>query len=56
MINKFLENDHEKVDRLIELHFKYLQQVREADDAFRRDNPTFENDDIIDDTEDEKYL
>lgn len=56
LINKFLESDHEKVDRLIEIHFKYLQQVREADDAFRRDNPTFEDDDIIDDTEDEKYL
>jgi len=55
VINKFLENDHEKVDRLIELHFKYLQRVREADDAFRRDNPSFE-DDIIDDIEDEKYL
>ena len=56
LINKFLENDHEKVDRLIEIHFKYLQQVCEVDDAFRRDNPTFEDDDIIDDTEDEKYL
>ena len=56
VINKFLENDHEKVDRLIELHFKYLQRVREADDAFRKDNPTFEDDDIVDDIEDEKYL
>ncbi|XP_065887853.1 beta-catenin-like protein 1 [Dysidea avara] len=56
VINKFLEIDHEKVDRLIELHFKYLQRVREADDAFRRDNPMLEDDDIIDDVEDEKYL
>ena len=56
IINKFLENDHEKVDRLIELHFKYLQRVREADDAFRRDNPSLEDDDMIDDVEDEKYL
>lgn len=27
VITKFLENDHEKVDRLLELHFKQLQQV-----------------------------
>ena len=27
VISKFLENDHEKVDRLLELHLKYLQQV-----------------------------
>ena len=27
MIGKFVENDHEKVDRLMELHFSYLQKV-----------------------------
>ncbi|XP_027238649.2 beta-catenin-like protein 1 [Penaeus vannamei] len=27
LINKFTENDHEKVDRLLELHFKYLEKV-----------------------------
>lgn len=32
---KFVENDHEKVERLIELHFKYQRRVREADKAAR---------------------
>lgn len=27
LLNKFTENDHEKVDRLLELHFKYLEKV-----------------------------
>ncbi|KAK7071428.1 Beta-catenin-like protein 1, partial [Halocaridina rubra] len=27
LISKFTENDHEKVDRLLELHFKYLDKV-----------------------------
>ncbi|KAG0722839.1 Beta-catenin-like protein 1 [Chionoecetes opilio] len=27
LINKFTENDHEKVDRLLELHFKFLEKV-----------------------------
>ena len=27
LVSKFLENDHEKVDRLLELHFKYLSKV-----------------------------
>nr|CAD7408856.1 unnamed protein product [Timema cristinae] len=31
LLNKFTENDHEKVDRLMELHFKYLEKVEEVD-------------------------
>lgn len=31
LIGKFVENDHEKVERLMELHFKYQRRVREAD-------------------------
>lgn len=27
LVSKFMENDHEKVDRLLELHFKYSQKV-----------------------------
>ena len=27
LVGKFTENDHEKVDRLLELHFKYLEKV-----------------------------
>ena len=57
LVSKFLENDHEKVDRLLELHFKYLEQVREADDTFRRERimrATAKADD--DDEEDDIYL
>lgn len=32
LISKFTENDHEKVDRLLELHFKYLEKVEAIDD------------------------
>lgn len=31
LISKFTENDHEKVDRLLELHFKYLEKVETID-------------------------
>lgn len=30
-MSKFTENDHEKVDRLLELHFKYLDKVEMVD-------------------------
>jgi len=32
LLQKFIENDHEKVDRLMELHFKYLGRVNKVDD------------------------
>lgn len=31
LMTKFTENDHEKVDRLLELHFKYLDKVELID-------------------------
>ncbi len=31
LMSKFTENDHEKVDRLLELHFKYLDKVEIVD-------------------------
>merc|ERR1719219_1298003 len=31
ILTKFTENDHEKVDRLMEIHDKYLAKVQEAD-------------------------
>nr|CAH8864358.1 unnamed protein product [Trichobilharzia regenti] len=31
VLAKFVENDHEKVDRLIELHLKYIDIVKETD-------------------------
>ncbi|XP_022905970.1 beta-catenin-like protein 1 [Onthophagus taurus] len=37
LISKFTENDHEKVDRLMELHFKYLEKVEALDNAIDED-------------------
>lgn len=31
LISKFAENDHEKVERVMELHFKYQRKMKEAD-------------------------
>ncbi|KNC33203.1 hypothetical protein FF38_12726 [Lucilia cuprina] len=31
LLSKFTENDHEKVDRLLELHLKYLEKVEAVD-------------------------
>lgn len=31
LLTKFAENDMEKVDRLMELHFKYIEKVEEID-------------------------
>ncbi|CAF0842197.1 unnamed protein product [Rotaria sordida] len=47
VFNKFTENDHEKVDRLMELHFQYYERVQAA-------NNRIDNDE--DDDEDEIYL
>jgi len=33
LMAKFVENDHEKVDRLVELHCSYLASSKETDDA-----------------------
>lgn len=37
ILNKFTENDHEKVERLLELHFKYLERVRACDKVIERE-------------------
>lgn len=55
VISKFLENDYEKVDRLMELHFKYKRRVALVDEDVRRErrlNPTIE----IEEMETEVYL
>ena len=36
LLNKFVENDHEKVDRLMELHFKYLEKVHGTDERIEK--------------------
>ncbi|BHF78225.1 Beta-catenin-like protein 1 [Sparganum proliferum] len=30
VLSKFMENEHEKVDRMVELHFKYYERVQES--------------------------
>ncbi len=50
IMTKFTEADHEKVERLMELHFKYLDKVGAADARSNRD------DDDEDDDEDQAYL
>ena len=52
LISKFLENDHEKVDRLMELHFKYLGRVRDLVQQLRKEN----NLSVSAETEAEMYL
>ena len=37
LVSKFLENDCEKVDRLMELHFKYKRRVTLADEEIKRE-------------------
>ena len=37
LVGKFVENDCEKVDRLMELHFKYLRRVRNVEEQLRRE-------------------
>ena len=37
LLNKFVESDHEKVERLMELHFKYLDKVELADERIKRE-------------------
>lgn len=37
LLSKFTENDYEKVDRLMELHFKYLEKVEEVENNTKED-------------------
>ncbi|XP_044208274.1 beta-catenin-like protein 1 [Thunnus albacares] len=56
--NKFTENDCEKVDRLMELHFKYLEAVQQADKRIEGEkHEMVRRGEILDDSmEDEFYL
>ncbi|VEN59232.1 unnamed protein product [Callosobruchus maculatus] len=46
LISKFTENDHEKVDRLLELHFKYLEKVDAVDGALNEEDNEDDDDAI----------
>eukprot|EP00745_Piridium_sociabile_P008467 TRINITY_DN157232_c0_g1_i1.p1 TRINITY_DN157232_c0_g1~~TRINITY_DN157232_c0_g1_i1.p1 ORF type:complete len:257 (-),score=57.73 TRINITY_DN157232_c0_g1_i1:120-890(-) len=58
LLSKFTENDHEKVERLMELHFKYLDKVRQCDDSLEKEKLRLKHrgEDVDDDMEDEFYL
>ncbi|XP_067014519.1 beta-catenin-like protein 1 [Anabrus simplex] len=53
LLSKFTENDHEKVDRLLELHFKYLEKVEEVDLEIDQERKEEEEDD---DEDENRYL
>jgi len=46
LLIKFTENDHEKVDRLMELHFKYFDKVQAVDARMQRDDDEDDNEEI----------
>ncbi|CAG0879498.1 unnamed protein product [Darwinula stevensoni] len=58
LMNKFTENDYEKVDRLMELHFKYLEKVQKVDAEIEEERRTLSTGDEEVDAarEDEFYL
>uniref|UniRef100_A0A674IVS9 Beta-catenin-like protein 1 n=1 Tax=Terrapene triunguis TaxID=2587831 RepID=A0A674IVS9_9SAUR len=58
LLNKFTENDSEKVDRLMELHFKYLDAMQVADKKIEGEKHDMvrRGEIIDDDMEDEFYL
>ncbi|KAM3871565.1 beta-catenin-like protein 1 [Diretmus argenteus] len=58
LLSKFTENDCEKVDRLMEVHFKYLEAVQQADKRIEGEkHDMVRRGEILDDSmEDEFYL
>jgi len=58
LLQKFTENDHEKVDRLMELHFKYLDKVKVTDDLIERQKKEMKvrGEEASEETEDQFYL
>ncbi|KAI0215313.1 Beta-catenin-like protein 1 [Lamellibrachia satsuma] len=58
LLNKFAESDHEKVDRLMELHFKYLHKMNAIDDKIEREKQSLRvyGGEVTEEMEDEFYL
>ncbi|XP_061197416.1 beta-catenin-like protein 1 [Saccostrea echinata] len=58
LLSKFTENDHEKVERLLELHFKYLDKVRLIDTEIEQEKHRLKmrGEDMDEDMEDEFYI
>ncbi|XP_072024265.1 beta-catenin-like protein 1 [Amphiura filiformis] len=56
LLGKFTESDHIKLDRLMELHFTYLNRVHQCDDRIDREKQRrVRAGDIIDDDEEDEY-
>ncbi|XP_028392477.1 beta-catenin-like protein 1 [Dendronephthya gigantea] len=58
LVQKFVENDHIKVDRLIELHFKYFERVQECDNQIEKQKNAMirEGEELDEATEEDFYL
>lgn len=58
LLSKFTENDHEKVERLLELHFKYLDKVRLIDTEIEQEKQRLKRrgEDVDEELEDEFYI
>ncbi|CAB3988241.1 beta-catenin 1 [Paramuricea clavata] len=58
LVQKFVEDDHIKVDRLIELHFKYFERVQECDNQIERQKNAMiqRGEDVDEATEEDFYL
>ena len=53
LLCKFVENDHEKVDRLVELHCEYLARLVETDKVLREEALKWEG---TEEVEEEMYI
>merc|ERR1719494_524097 len=58
LVHKFVEDDHIKLDRLMELYFKYQRRVQDADARIEREKDDLEEQgEVIDEAmEDEFYI
>ncbi|KAK3733987.1 hypothetical protein QZH41_009843, partial [Actinostola sp. cb2023] len=58
LVQKFVEGDHIKVDRLMELHFKYYKRVQDCDERIDKEKQELigEGEEIDEDMEDTFYL
>lgn len=56
LLSKFVENDFEKVDRLMELHLKYLEKVQNIDREIERQKQSSDEDMEVDDEEEANYM
>lgn len=56
LLSKFVENDFEKVDRLIELHLKYLEKVEQVEEQLKFKRPGMEEFEDEEDEAEANYL